>query len=221
MLTKLIFIRHGEAEGNIARRFHGHYDSSLTENGKRQIALLAERLRDTHIDVVYASDLARAYQTAKAVADQHGLPVHTHPGLREIAGGEWEDVPFAELPERFPESYRDWVDAPYALALPGGETMAAFQHRLVQTVSELVARHEGQTICIATHGTAIRALVCYFYGEPLTYLNNIRWYDNASVTEIWVDGDRFDVVTEGDNAHLGDTTTLGKQTWWKRDGEEP
>ena len=56
-LTKVIFIRHGEADGNIDRVFHGHYNSDLTENGVRQIKLTAERLRDTNIDAIYSSDL--------------------------------------------------------------------------------------------------------------------------------------------------------------------
>lgn len=216
MKTRLLLIRHGEAEGNIAHRFHGWFDSDLTPNGREQVALLAERLCGEHIDAVYSSDLKRAYQTARAAADSRGLTIHTDARLREIDGGEWEDVPFAELPERFPEAYANWMSRPYELQIPGGESMRMFQRRLIDAVEDIVQENAGTTVCIATHGTAIRALVCWFYGHPLTRIDDISWYDNASITEVIAEDGRYTVISEGDNAHLGDKTTLNKQDWWKK-----
>lgn len=216
MATKLLFLRHGEAEGNILRRFHGHYDSSLTPNGRKQVQLLADRLRDVPIDAMYASDLRRAYDTGKAVADTHGLSVHTDPDLREIDGGKWEDVPFAELPVRFPESYHHWTHQPYLLQIPGGESMRVFQERLIRAVQRIVQENPNRTVGVATHGTAIRTLVCFFRGDPLECINQVAWYDNASITEVIADNGKYRVVAEGDNSHLGEQyTTLGKQDWWK------
>ena len=43
-MTTVYLIRHAEAEGNLYRRCHGHYDSTITDNGYSQIAALAKRM---------------------------------------------------------------------------------------------------------------------------------------------------------------------------------
>ena len=53
MKTRLIFVRHAEAEGNLYRIFHGWTDGSITERGHLQAKLVAERLKDTPIDVIF------------------------------------------------------------------------------------------------------------------------------------------------------------------------
>ena len=58
-MTTLYLIRHAEAEGNIFRRVHGWYNSSITPNGLRQVAALQKRFETIPVDAVYASDLIR------------------------------------------------------------------------------------------------------------------------------------------------------------------
>ncbi len=214
-MTTLIFVRHGEADGNYIRRFHGHFNSSLTEKGKQQIARAADRLRDTKIDAFYASDLTRTVMTAEKVAEGRNLPIVTDPRFREINGGEWEDVPWDDLPGRFPESYADWLNEPYKLQMPGGESMREFSDRLIQATHDVIKNHEGETVCIACHGTAIRVLACYFYGFPLEKLTDIAWCDNASITVVTYDNGAFTVALDGDNSHLKDISTIENQAWWK------
>ena len=96
-MTTIYLIRHAEAEGNLYRRVHGWYDSLITENGYRQIAALEERFRDIHIDAVYSSDLFRTRTTARAIYRSKNLPLRTHPGLRELNLGEWEDRTFGAV----------------------------------------------------------------------------------------------------------------------------
>lgn len=218
-MTRLIFVRHGEALGNIERVFHGFTNSALTENGRRQAERLAQRLADEPIDVIYSSDLTRAFETAQAVAERKGMEVIIDERFREINGGKWEDVPWDDLPVLFPEAFGHWLDEPHRLQIPEGESMAAFQERLIAAVDSVVKQHSGKNICIATHGTAIRVLLCYFYGRTLEELNTVQWCDNASITVVEHDEKGFSVVRDGDNAHLADISTLDKQDWW-RDKEE-
>ena len=91
MSTTIYLVRHAEAEGNIGRRCHGHYDSLLTKRGLEQAKVVGERFRSEPIDAVYSSDLWRARHTALAIAEPHGLPVIERRALREIDMGEWED----------------------------------------------------------------------------------------------------------------------------------
>lgn len=219
MQTKLIFVRHGEAQGNIERVFHGFTNSDLTENGREQVKRAADRLKNEHIDFFYASDLKRAYETAATVASFHGCEISVDSRLREINGGLWEEVPWDDLPELFPESYAHWLDTPYKLQMPEGESMEVFYQRLKEVVDEIVINHAGKTICIASHGTAIRVLCSYFKGLPLTKLTDVDWCDNAAITVVLHDENGYQIITEGDNSHLLDISTIGKQEWWKKEQE--
>ena len=105
-MTTIYLIRHCEAAGNVGRRFQGHIDADITENGRRQLELLAERFRELPLDAVYSSPLLRARLTAEAVNRHHGLPVMLDDRLMEINGGLWEGRPWAELPALFPQADR-------------------------------------------------------------------------------------------------------------------
>ena len=96
-------IRHAEAEGNLYRVAHGHYDSLITDRGYEQIKALEKRFADIHIDAVYSSDLFRTRTTAKAIYVPKGLPLHTDADLREVNLGVWEDRPWQELTMESPE----------------------------------------------------------------------------------------------------------------------
>ena len=96
-MTRIYLIRHAEAEGNLYRLAHGHYDSLITERGYQQIAALRERFADIPIDAVYASDLFRTRTTARAIYEPKGLPLHTTPAFREVGMGVWEGRTWQEL----------------------------------------------------------------------------------------------------------------------------
>ncbi len=215
-MTHLIIVRHAEAEGNINRRFHGHTDSALTENGHKQAERLAEKLLGVDINIIYSSDLTRAYQTAKHIADIKGLDVNVIKGLREIDGGDWENELWEVLPEKWPEVYHHWENNPHLVEMPNGETMSEMQERAIEEIKTLVEKNVGRSICVVTHGTLLKALLCYIYNKPLSEFNNIAWHDNASITMIHIDKDIFNVIIEGDNEHLGELSTLAKQDWWKK-----
>jgi len=72
--TRIIFVRHAEAEGNLNRVFHGWTDSSITERGHLQAQRVAQRLKDVDIDVIYSSSLKRTLQTAQYIADVKTFP---------------------------------------------------------------------------------------------------------------------------------------------------
>jgi probable phosphoglycerate mutase len=65
--TRIIAIRHGETTWNVDTRIQGHLDIPLSANGRWQAERLAEALRDEPIQAIYASDLARAWETAHYV----------------------------------------------------------------------------------------------------------------------------------------------------------
>lgn len=214
-MTRLILLRHAEAEGNINRRFHGHFNSNLTENGKMQAQKVAERLSNEKIDVIYSSDLTRALETAETVAKYKGISVIKSENLREINGGDWEDTPWETLPVSYPESYYHWENMPHLLQMPNGEAMVHFQNRIVNEINSITRLNIEKNILIVTHGTAIKSFLCFCYNKSLSEFVNLKWHDNASITILAYENCIYKVVIEGDNSHLGNLSTLAKQDWWK------
>lgn len=216
-MTKLILVRHAEAQGNIARRFQGQVDADITENGLRQLAYLTGRFSETPIDIIYTSDLMRARRTAEAVRGERDIPILADPRLREINGGDWEDVPFDDLPKRWAEDYDNWCHHPQCHQMPNGESMKDVEDRIVEAIDGIVAANRGKTICVASHGTSLKIYVAAKKGLGLMGMNQLGWYDNTAVTLVDIDDDGvFDFVAEGDMSHLPqELSTLRNQTWWK------
>lgn len=216
MKTRLILVRHAEAEGNKIRRFHGWTDSEITERGHLQAQRVAERLRDVDIDVLYSSSMKRTLQTAEYISKAKGLPIRKTGRLKEINGGDWENLLWTELQERWPEAYDTWDNRPHEHKMPNGETMEEFQDRLVAEIMEILRANPGKNICVVTHGTAIRALICHFRACTLEEMANVAWCDNTAVTIMDYEEPYFETVTEGDASHLGsDLGTVVNQDWWE------
>lgn len=222
MTTTIYLVRHCEAAGNIGRVFQGHIDAAISENGARQLDRLAERFRAVPLDAVYTSPLIRAYQTAEAVNRFHGLPLVCDDALKEINGGVWEGVPWAELPHRYPQESEHWIKAPWDFRAQDGEPMTDVYDRMAQALTRLATGNPGKTIAAVSHGCAIRNALCWAKGLPITELNSIAWCDNTAVSVLEFRDGRPHVVLENDNSHLdADISTFGKQQWWRDEAADP
>jgi probable phosphoglycerate mutase len=216
MKTRLIFVRHAEAEGNKSRHFHGWTDSSITERGHLQAKRAAEALADVDIDVIYSSSLKRTIQTASYIAEAKKLPVIQSDKLKEINGGDWENKTWTELEAKWPEAYETWDNSPHEHQMPNGESMKEFQKRVLDEVLLIIEQNIGKNICIVTHGTVIRTLICYFRYCTLEEMINVSWCENTGVTIIDYEDGAFSTVVEGDASHLGkELGTIVNQDWWE------
>ena len=92
---KVYFVRHGQSLGNAERVLLGHCDLDLSPLGVQQAKLTAEAMKDFPIDIIYSSDLLRAYNTAKPHADLRGISVIPDKCFRECYLGDWEGKPSA------------------------------------------------------------------------------------------------------------------------------
>ena len=104
-MTTFYIVRHGESEANELGVIAGHSDYHLTALGKKQAEETAAHLSDVVLDAVYASDLARAMETAAPHAVPRGLTVIPSVQMRETFCGDWEGVSFAEVKAKDPEGY--------------------------------------------------------------------------------------------------------------------
>lgn len=220
--TTVYFVRHGEAEGNILRVYHGSTDSRLTPNGLAQLELLAERFRNIRLDAVYASPLTRALQTAQALNRYPKAPLLTEDGLREWDGGCWEGVAWEELPKLYPDEWTRWQEQPQTLTMPGGESLAFFAGRCIGAAERIVEMNRGKTIALVSHGGVMRVLMWHFHGQPMETLARSPWHDNTSVSCMCVDAQGVRrVVFENDISHLREgMSTFSKQRWWRTEDEK-
>jgi probable phosphoglycerate mutase len=154
-VTTILLARHGETDWNSERRWQGHADRPLNDVGREQARALAETLAGRAVDVVYSSDLVRAYETALIVADRLGRSVEVDAGLREVDVGDWAGRLLTEIEKDDPEGFQRWRQG--RKAWNGGESYEEMGERVVAAVLRLAARHPGQTVLIITHGGSIRA----------------------------------------------------------------
>lgn len=214
--TRLIIVRHAEAEGNYNRVFHGWSDGVITEKGHLQAARVSERLKGFNLDVLYSSSLKRTMQTAGYISKIKNMTINSTDNLREINGGDWEGQPWDILPEKWPEEYHTWENTPHLHKMPNGETMEEFQKRLIEEIKHIISLNLNKDICIVTHGTAIRALLCYFNSCRLENMYVIKWCDNTAITIVDYEDGKFNIVMEGDSSHLdNELSTIKNQDWWE------
>ena len=207
-MTNLLLIRHGQSISNLERYFTGSCDIPLTELGMFQARQTAAYIKANYqVDAVYASDLSRAFETGKAVADLYGLTVIPDKNLREIFAGKWERVPFTELEQLFPDTYRVWQTDIGNSQPDGGESVAHLQQRILEAVLRIGAENEGKTVVLATHATPVRALQCHCEGKSLSQMASVPWVTNASVTHIRYEDGKLNLLEAGHDGHLGNLST--------------
>ena len=222
MAATVYIIRHAEAEGNIYRRCHGLYDSLLTPRAYQQLPCLAKRFENVPLAAVYASPLFRARTTAQAVAAPHGLTVELRNDLHEIDMGDWEDLPWAELPHGWPDQYAKWCARPWEAAPPHGETVMQAGARMLNEVRRLAQENDGKAIAVVTHGSAIRGALTIAHGFPPEKMNEIGWGDNTCVAKmIFHEDGSIDVPYRNDNSHLPQQLSTFASLKWSDDKDVP
>ena len=191
MKTKIIIQRHGESAGNANHLYLGHTDMPLTEKGREQARLAAESLRDEKIDVIYSSDLSRAYQTAEPHAALRGLSINTSDQLREVFAGDWEGLPNDEIVEKYTKefftrrTYRDFV-------YPGGESIPELSLRMYNEIVKIAKENEGKTILIVSHSAAIRSFWYYFCGYTTeNTVDSVGFMVNTSYSIFYYEDGKF------------------------------
>jgi broad specificity phosphatase PhoE len=208
--TMVFLARHAEAAWNRERRFQGHGDSPLTCRGLEQAQRLAARLASEPLAAVHSSDLGRARHTAQIVAAPHGLEIRAHAGLREIDTGLWtgrlrSDVKSGPEWAALRKAYRD---RPQDRRMPGGESLAEVQRRVLVTLREIARCHTGESIAVISHRKAIETVLAYASGLQLGLrLTERGGHCFLSMLEVTADACVPAVVYDG--RHLDDLTIQG------------
>jgi len=151
--VKITLIRHGEVAVPYIGKYNGHNDIGLSQKGKQEAQLLAERFTCKAFDLVYCSDLRRAKETLAPFVQAKDA-IYTEK-LREKSWGEHEGLGYEEIVAQGIEykNFRQWVTA------LGGEAYQTYIQRVKHFFFEELAAKKADTVLIVTHGGVIRVLM--------------------------------------------------------------
>ncbi|WP_291425093.1 histidine phosphatase family protein [Deinococcus sp.] len=202
--TELWVVRHGESTWNVAGRYQGQTDVPLSPMGVLQASALAERLTAQGFAAVYSSDLQRASQTARIVAERLAgrAEVQLDPELREINVGELSGLVVEDIKARYPKYLSALRADPWATRRPGGESMQDLFERCGAAFYELRARHPGERVMVFTHGGVVRVAVgLALGGVPANAWSRLS-VTNTSITRVLLGENSGTLLCFNDEAHL-------------------
>jgi broad specificity phosphatase PhoE len=191
-------IRHGRTDWNADGRLQGHSDTPLGDEGRRQVERLASRLSRKRFVAIYASDLARAFETASIIAQGRLTPLPMRE-LRETMHGAWEGLTFKEAQERYPLEYERFIRSPDAgFSPPGGESIVDVSARVKRAIVSIgAALREEDDVLVVGHSGSIKALAFALLDIPLAYywrvrtepasLSIVNVHQGAATLDLWND----------------------------------
>jgi probable phosphoglycerate mutase len=174
MTTRIYLVRHGATVLSAEDAFAGATDVELSDEGRAQARSLAGRLAGEPIAAFYASPMSRTMETARIVAQPHGLEVRPRDGLREISHGHWEGKKRAEVEKLYPEEYARYEADPFSTSPPGGESGLAVTARALPALLAIVEENCDRQALLVSHKATIRLLVCAILGlDPRGYRDRL------------------------------------------------
>ncbi len=200
-MVEIILVRHGETALNAGEIFRGLVDVELNDIGLRQAEALAEYLSGEKIDIVYSSPLKRAVKTAEAIARHHDHEVNIVRNLIDIDYGEWQGLPLKEITEKYREIYRDWMDTPEQVRIPGGECLADVSNRAMPFVEDAVMRCGEGRIVFVSHRVVNKVIICSLLGLGNSHFWNIK-QDTCGITRFTFGEGRVVLTCHNDTSFL-------------------
>ncbi|MHA2858193.1 histidine phosphatase family protein [Paenibacillus lautus] len=158
---QIILIRHGESEADILRVHEGRADFSLTELGRKQVRLMADKVKTQFPpDFIWGSTLKRAKETASTLAETIGCDIQFEDDLMEHNNGILAGLSFEEA-KKFPtpKELHERVE--------NGESAIEFRMRIESIFSKIITSSKYERIAIVAHGGVINCLLRSFFKMPV------------------------------------------------------
>ncbi len=193
--TRLYLCRHGEvcgADGAVRpanRRYNGHRDVDITDEGVRQMERLRDMLLDKPVDAVYCSDLIRTIKGAEIIGGPHGAKAISRAEFRERGVGLWEGKSFDEIEAAYPEDWKAWLSDIVHFVPPGGESLLGLSARVIPALNETLAAHKGKEVVLIGHGGVNRIILSHALGLEIKNIFRIeQHYGALNIIDFYEDG---------------------------------
>ncbi len=183
--TTVYLVTHGLTQWNADGRVQGHTDTPLNHTGRHMARRLADRLAGAELTALHASDLRRAWETARPLSRRTGLPVIQDPRLRE---GRWVDQ----------ERESEYPVLPFPVEIEG---VSDVRRRMVAAMTEIARKHAGGRVLVVSHGGAVRLFMGYVLGPGMAGEGRYRGVRTALNTLFHRNGG-WRCLALDDDAHL-------------------
>ncbi|MGY1644367.1 bifunctional RNase H/acid phosphatase [Geodermatophilus sp. SYSU D00703] len=194
-------LRHGRTEHTPERRYSGRNDLPLSATGRAEAEAAAKRAQELGIEVVVASPLRRARETAEIVAGVLGLPVHLDDDLVELDFGRLEGLTAEEARREHPLATRRFAEG-VTVAAPGGESVADVSRRVARARARILREHAGRTVLVVSHVTPIKLLLAAGLDVPDDVVHRVFLEAASFCTVAWSSDGRSSVRLVNDTGHL-------------------
>jgi probable phosphoglycerate mutase len=239
--THLYLVRHGEAYANSENILAGmKTDRGLNDLGVTQAERLRDRLAATgeiNADVLIASTLPRAMQTAQIIAPALGLEIVPDDEVQEFNVGQADGLNVMEYVERF-GPFKDARQDPYTPLAPGGDSWGSFVTRVGAALHRIADTHEGKTVVIVCHGGVVdaslllglgMATIAPAVGQFHTRNTSITEWERGVLSHAWegrAEIKRWRLLRYNDDLHVRDIRSSARIQWTRlvsphMEGEEP
>ncbi|MFB4165814.1 histidine phosphatase family protein [Alteribacillus sp. JSM 102045] len=203
---EIYLIRHGESEGNRAAKLQGCEDFALTLKGKRQAMKLGEYLSEVELDYLYSSDLARSYETAKAIEKHQSVQIKASKDFREINLGPLQGKTREQIYEEYPEvKNKNLLQS----GLSGTETDEQITARCRHLYKILTEVKENEKAAVVSHGGFLTIFLMYLLaGEQWNKLHRPFRLNNTGVSKLSWKGDKLSIHYINQYHHLEDNRIM-------------
>ncbi len=182
----IYIMRHGETVFNAKGIMQGQLDEPLNQSGRDFAEMTGKAMKGFHFDYCISSPLDRAKETAQIILreSENDIQIDIDDRVIEIDFGCMEGKKIAEMGD---EGLKFFYDPFHFAGFPDGETIQDVCDRTQEFLKELIAKDDGKTYLISTHGCAMRGMVNYLSDDPADYWLGHAPY-NCSFTIIEAEG---------------------------------
>jgi probable phosphoglycerate mutase len=201
MTTRICMVRHGETDWNLERRIQGQTDIPLNATGRAQALAMAYNAGHHHFSAIYSSDLSRAMETARAIAEREGLPLRPLPQLRERHFGIFQGITAAQGAALNPAAYAHYSGRDPHYDFESGESLLTFADRVAAGIDWMIRHHTGETVCAVCHAGVLDILYRKATGRPLQSPRDVL-IPNCALNWFRFDAQGWHVEAWADRHHL-------------------
>lgn len=200
---KILLVRHGETDWNLAGRFQGRSDVPLNQKGVKQANALASALRGESFAAIYSSPLSRAKETARLIKAFHpSAPLYEEDALVEMDLGEFEGIEGPRWAEKHADFRKAWRENPASVTMPGGESLQEVQTRSIDALERITHSYpSGSTLLVCTHNFVILTILCHALEMPLNRFRELR-QGTAALNVLYMQGEKLQAEVVNDLSHL-------------------
>ncbi|KAJ2807219.1 hypothetical protein H4S07_003636 [Coemansia furcata] len=197
VVVNMFFARHGQTDANAQQLLQGSgLNGPLSVIGRQQAAALGTAMRDQDLDMVVASGMERAIETARHVLEHYqDLTMSTDARLNEISWGIMDGASFKTADPLLEPVISRWDSGDFDAKIEGGESINDCRRRLLAAVKDVLLEvkakgHRNVFVCM--HGRVLRVLMAALVDKDMTKMKRFT-HTNCCYHQIRVDVEDVDL----------------------------